>query len=106
MSKDSRAGSSIRKQAARAFAQAEEIEKRNRGVQVVQGLDGAVPTRVLANAITDIAECARLLLSAGLTENAIVVLIHDHTKVPRTQIREVLRCLPDLGKLYLTKGRR
>lgn len=70
-------------------------------VAVEQDPDDAVPTKILAKAIVEIAEAAKKALASGLKEEAIVLLIHDNTKVGRPAIRQVLRCLPELADIYV-----
>ena len=69
-------------------------------VKIVQDPEAAVPAKILAKAIVDLSSAAVKLLGSGLTEDAIVVLLHDYTKLSRTDIRQVLRALPQLAAVY------
>lgn len=62
-------------------------------------------TALLVNDLETVAETMRMLLSQGLTEDALVILVSEYTKVNRTQVREVIRCLPNLDKIYIKKGK-
>lgn len=59
-------------------------------------------TEILAKTITDISEGMNKLLNTpeGLTEDAIIVLLHDKTKLPKGTIKTVLRALPRLRGWY------
>lgn len=54
----------------------------------------------LANAIAKISEGVTALQKSGLNTHAIIVLLHDHTKVPRGSINAVLHGLADLKGRY------
>ena len=72
-------------------------------VVVQQEEDQPVPAVVLANAIVSIDESMKKISKSGLTENAIVVLLHDSTKVARRDIIAVLHALDSLRKDYTTR---
>ena len=57
-------------------------------------------TEVLAAAIVRIGEAAEQLRKSGLNERAIVVLLHDGTKVGMSDIRAVLNGLRQLRGWY------
>lgn len=80
------------------------IKKTSNKVAVVQDPDDTVPVQVLAKHIRDLSAAAGKLLSAGLKEETIVLLLHDHTKIGKPHIRAVLRGLPELANAYLSKG--
>lgn len=54
----------------------------------------------LADCITRISDGMTRLLASGLNEKAVLVLLHDATKVPRGHIEAVLGGLTDLKKRY------
>lgn len=54
----------------------------------------------LASAIRKISEGFDKLKKTGLNRKAIIVLLQDHTKVPKKQITKVLDGLGDLSKKY------
>ena len=51
----------------------------------------------LADNIQTLASSMEDLLDSGLKEETIVLLLHDHSKVGKRQIKEVLRSLRCLG---------
>lgn len=58
----------------------------------------------LAEAITSLSDAAERMLNAGLSERAIIILLHDMCKVNRNDIKAVLRALPELKNTYLQDG--
>ena len=59
-------------------------------------LEAAETSEEISDALCRIAEAAEKLLSVGLTERAIVVLIRDKTSLPLSDIRAVLHALTSL----------
>lgn len=55
---------------------------------------------VLADAVVNIGKATKKLLSSGMNEKAIIVLIHDYTKLPKSTIKTVLHSLPQLERWY------
>lgn len=47
----------------------------------------------LADNIKIISEAARIMLDSGLKQETIVLLLHDHSKVKKSSIKDVLRSL-------------
>lgn len=54
----------------------------------------------LSEAIDRISSALKTLLKSGLNRKAIIVLLHDYTKVPRRDIESVLSGLEALKKTY------
>lgn len=75
------------------------------GVQV-QKSDPPESTIVLAEAIVKISNAMGKLMSepGGLTSEAIVLLLHDYTKVGKPDIRAILKALPQLRGYYCRKS--
>jgi hypothetical protein len=59
-----------------------------------------VEKEVLAEAIVAISGSLQSLLSSGLTQEAIIVLVHDDSKVGKPTIRAVLSSLRGLKQRY------
>lgn len=60
----------------------------------------------IANSIASLSNSARLLLSSGLNERALLVLLKDATGVAHREIKLILDTLPKLCELYCkTKGK-
>lgn len=74
------------------------------GVQV-QKSEPPESTVVLAASIVKISEAMGKLLSepGGLNTEAIVLLLHDYTKVGKPDIRTILKALPQLRGYYCRK---
>lgn len=73
-------------------------------VSVVQDGDDVVDRPVLAKAIVEISRSMVRLLSSGLTERAIICLVHDLSHVGKPDIRSVLAGLKQLEREF-TRGR-
>ena len=58
--------------------------------------------RAMAVAINKVAEASKQMLASGLTNEALVILLHHRTRVAQMHIREILGALPALADLYLT----
>lgn len=71
----------------------------------VQKSEPPESTVVLAASIVKISAAMEKLLteSGGLTTEAIVLLLHDYTKVGKPDIRAVLKALPQLRGYYCRK---
>jgi hypothetical protein len=72
-------------------------------IVVKQKPEEPVAPEIIAKAIIDIAESARKALSAGLTREAIVTLIHAQGGVGKPDIRMVLNNLSDLRRHWCTR---
>lgn len=57
----------------------------------------------LAEAIEKISAACTTLARSGVNRKAVVVLVHDHSRVPKRMIETVLDSLEDLAKKYTTK---
>jgi hypothetical protein len=55
---------------------------------------------ILAEAIVSIGKGAAQLSASGLNKRAILVLLHDRTKLPMRDIETVLDALPRLASWY------
>lgn len=62
-----------------------------------------MPIEILERHIRQISEWTKKGLKAGLKEETIVILLHEHTKVGKPHIREILRALPKLAERCLQK---
>lgn len=58
------------------------------------------PDETLADAVEKISECLSKILASGLNQKAIIALLHDHTKLPKRDIKVLLEALPRMRKLY------
>jgi hypothetical protein len=70
-----------------------------RRVHIVKS-DPPETTEILAEAIVRIGEAADKLKSSGLNRKAIVLLLHDATKVGKKDIDAILNALPRLRGWY------
>ena len=63
-------------------------------------------TELMAASIVKISSAMGKLLSepGGLTSEAIVLLLHDYTKVGKPDIRAILKALPQLRGYYCRKS--
>ncbi len=62
-----------------------------------------VPAEIIATAIAQIAEGMKALNNSRLSRRAVVVLIHDQSKISKRQIEIVLNNLTDLEADWLKK---
>lgn len=69
-------------------------------VTVTQDTEAPVERPVLATSIVEISHALTKLLTSGLTEHAIVVLVADSSGVGRPDVRAVLAGLKNLRKDY------
>lgn len=56
---------------------------------------------ILAEHIKQLSELGKKLKNSKLKENTILLLIKDHTGIPKHQIKRILDALPELEKIYL-----
>jgi hypothetical protein len=75
-------------------------------LQVEQHPGLKVPASVLATSIVRLGESYKALQASGLTERAIVLLLHDASGVGKPDIRKVLSGMESLQRLYLRKDRK
>lgn len=72
-------------------------------LKVVQS-DPEIPVEVLATAIEKLSKAsAQLNASRLLNRKAILLLLHDVTKVPKRDIEYILNAIPELERIYLKK---
>lgn len=69
--------------------------------QVIQDPNEEVPAAIVALSIKRIADGYQRMKKAGLSERAIVLLLHDASGVGKPAIKDVLYALENLKKLYL-----
>jgi hypothetical protein len=60
-----------------------------------------IPAEEIAKAITEISSAMKALSTTRLTRKAIIVLIHDQSKLPKKTIDIVLNNLQDLERDWL-----
>lgn len=60
----------------------------------------AAEPKDLSEAVERISDAMKTLLKSGLNRRAIVVLLHDSTKIPKRDIEAVLSGLETLKKTY------
>lgn len=66
----------------------------------VKKSDPPETTEVLAEAIVRVGEALAKLKESGLNEKAIIVLVHDHTRIAKRDIKTVLNSLATLRGYY------
>lgn len=71
-------------------------------VTITQDPDKPVEREVLAASIVKISDAFQALKKSGLNRDAIVVLLHDRTKIARKTINDILNALEQLKRLYTT----
>jgi predicted AlkP superfamily pyrophosphatase or phosphodiesterase len=57
----------------------------------------------LADTLAAIESSLKKLIKSGLNMDAIIILLAEHSKVRRGDVRAVLESLPELRKRYTTK---
>jgi len=77
------------------------MASKKKDVVVKQDMEEEVPAQVLASAILEVSEGFKKMKRAGLTERAIVLLLHDASGVGKPMVRAVLDGLDSLERLYL-----
>lgn len=70
------------------------------GITVIKNKENPEKTEILAEAIIRIGEAFEKLKASGLNEDGIVALIQDATKLPKGDIRTVLKALRLLRGWY------
>lgn len=70
-------------------------------VNIKQNEDNPVPKDILAEAIVKMSKAVQDLKRSGLNEKAIIVLVQDITKLPKSDIRAVLNAQYQLAKDYV-----
>lgn len=69
-------------------------------IKIVKNEEHPEPTEILAEAVIRIGENFEKLQKSGLNKRAIIVLVHDYTKISKRDIETVLDCLPKLKGWY------
>jgi hypothetical protein len=72
-------------------------------IKVVQDPEKEIPKEILAKAIVRISESFAELKKSGVNEKGIIALIHDDTKISKTEIRLMLNSLSTLSTTYCNK---
>lgn len=62
--------------------------------------------RAMAKSIAKVSDAAQQLLKSGLSEYALVTLLHASTKVPQRDVKAVLQGLNSLGVNFLSQAYR
>ena len=62
-----------------------------------------IPVEIIAKSIKKIADAYKRMKSAGLSERCIVLLLHDYSHVGKPDIKDVLKAMSELEKMYLSK---
>jgi hypothetical protein len=75
-------------------------------VTVKQNPENEVPAEVLAEAIVQVADAAKRLLSSRLTKRAILVLLHDSSGVGMRDIEYVLDHAAQLAFVYIKQPKK
>lgn len=70
---------------------------------VVDGVEETTP-KILANSIIRLSEAADKMMEAGLSRRAIILLLHDASRVPKSHIDAIRIALRDLRLIYTTTG--
>jgi hypothetical protein len=69
-------------------------------IKVKKNEDSPESKEILAEAIVKIGEASKKLLASGLNRDAIVVLLHDATKISKRDINIILNGLTRLAGWY------
>ncbi|MCI0620297.1 MAG: hypothetical protein L0387_01245 [Acidobacteria bacterium] len=70
-------------------------------IRIVEDPEQPAEREVLADAIVKLSKAAEALNQrSGLNQRAIVVLLHDHSRVPKRDIEAVLRAMQQLERDY------
>lgn len=69
-------------------------------MKVKQNPDKPIEKEVLAESIVKISSAFKALQKSGLNEKAIIVLVHDQTKLPKRDIQLVIDSLAELQQAY------
>lgn len=67
---------------------------------VVEHIDAQISREVLAQTIVDISTSMKRLLASGLNRKAIIILIHDQSRIGKREIELVLNNLDALAEDY------
>ena len=62
--------------------------------------DDETPLKVVVSAIHKVSDGIDKINESGLTERAIILLLHDATKVSKSDIKKVLEAAPLLAERY------
>ena len=70
-----------------------------------QKTETKIPVEIIEQGILDIAKGMRTLEATRLNRRAIVALLHDHTRVPKNVIENILDSMSSLEITYCKKVR-
>jgi hypothetical protein len=73
-------------------------------VSVKRNEENPEPIELIAASIVKVADGIDRMAKSGLSPRAIVVLLHDATRVPMGHIERIINCAPALRKLYLRQA--
>lgn len=77
-----------------------------KNIHVTKTEEAPESVELLASSIVQIADASQKLLDSGLTERALIILLHDgigRTQITMSQIQLVLEALPRLKGWYVKK---
>lgn len=67
---------------------------------VIESEEESLPVEVLQRHIKQISESTQKMLEGGLKKETIILLIHDHTKIARGKVEQVLDSMASLKEKY------
>ncbi len=74
-------------------------------IRIVEDPEQPSEREILADAIVRLSKAAQALTQgSGLNHRAIVVLLHDHSRVPKRNIEALLRAMQQLEREYCRKS--
>lgn len=71
--------------------------------KVIQDKEKPVSTQILAESIVELSTGIKKLLSGGLNDRAVEVLLRDSSNVSITDIRKVMKSLGTLAQNYVRR---
>lgn len=77
-------------------------------VNVIQPEDKSkkIPVDILAESIVEISNAVKKMRNGGLTDRAIILLIHDSSSVGKPAIKAVLDSMETLSEKYIRKNKK
>jgi hypothetical protein len=80
------------------------VEAKTKVRTVVKEGEEPQPIEVLESSIVEIAKAMKKLGSSRLKQETLVTLLHDHTKVSKREVRDILNSLEALEVLFLKRN--
>lgn len=74
-------------------------------MKITNNEENPVEKEVLAEAIVRMSEGVNALSKSGINKKGIILLVHDHTKLPKREIESVIDSLAELKSLYCARGK-